>query len=82
MRTFLNLIGKVMGKTVSFQSQSEQDKSRYYKDVDFILSTQKANHEGFKFTGTEEWLGKEVANYRIHPDIECSSHEYADSLFP
>ncbi|EQB70363.1 MAG: hypothetical protein AMDU1_APLC00062G0020 [Thermoplasmatales archaeon A-plasma] len=82
IRTFLNLIGKVMGKTVSFQSQSEQDKSGYYKDVDFILSTQKANHEGFKFTGTEEWLSKEVANYRIQPDIECSSQEYADSLFP
>ena len=82
IRSFLKLMGKAMGKSDSFQSESPEEKSRYYREADFILSTEKANREGFKFTGTDEWMGKEVANYHKQPDIECSSQEYADSLFP
>ena len=82
IRSFLELIGHSMGKDVSFQSKSKLDKSRYYKEEDFILSTYKANKEGFRFAGTEEWLKMEVANYRLNPCPERSSQDYADSLFP
>ncbi len=82
IRSFLELIGKAMGKSVSFQSESPEEKSRYYREADLILSTERANREGFKFTGTDEWMAKEVSDYRTQPDIECSSQEYVDSLFP
>jgi nucleoside-diphosphate-sugar epimerase len=82
IRSFLELIGKAMGKSVSFQSESETDRSRYYREKDFILSTRKSNTEGFKFTGTDEWIVKEVTNYHKKPDSECNSQEYADFLFP
>jgi hypothetical protein len=31
-------MGDAMGKTISFESESEEDKSRYYREDDFMVS--------------------------------------------
>ena len=81
IRSFLRLMGRCMGKTVSFESGSVSDKSRYYRDDDFILSTKKASDEGFTFTDTERGMDQEVKNYLKNPEMKANSQEYADSLF-
>jgi nucleoside-diphosphate-sugar epimerase len=82
IKSFLKLMGDAMGKTISFESESKEDKSRYYREEDFILSTEKANAEGFYFTKTEEWINQEIRSYLKDPDLKPNSQEYADSLFP
>jgi len=82
IRSFLCLMGSAMGKTVSFESENQQCKSRYYREEDFILSTKKASREGFTFTDTEKWMRQEVESYLMNPDRIPNSQEYADSLFP
>ncbi len=80
--SFLNLMGSSMGKTVSFESCFVSDKSRYYRDEDFILSTRKAYSEGFTFTDTKKWMRLEVESYINNLELKANSQEYADSLFP
>jgi len=82
IKSFLELMGKTMGKTVLFDSNSKEDKSRYFREEDFILSTDKANSEGFKFSKTEEWMNTEVRRYMDNRDLKPNSQEYAESLFP
>jgi len=82
IRSFLSLLGSAMGKTVSFESENQQCKSRYYREEDFILLTRKASREGFTFTDTEKWMRQEVESYLMNPDRIPNSQEYANSLFP
>ena len=82
IRSLLGLMGSSMGKKVSFGSGSVSDKSRYYRDEDFILSTRKAYSEGFTFTDTEKWMDIEVEKYINNPELKANSQGYADSLFP
>lgn len=82
IKSFLGLMGKAMGKGICFDSRSKEDRSRYYREDDFILSTEKANSEGFDFTKTEEWMNMEVRRYLENPDLIVNTQEYAESLFP
>jgi len=55
--------------------------SAYYSASDYILSTQKAESEGFKFTRFEEWLKKEVSDYMKNDGRSFNSAEYRTKLF-
>ena len=82
IKSFLGLMGQAMGNRICFDSHSQEDRSRYYREDDFILSTEKANSEGFDFTKTEEWMNIEVRRYRENPGLIVNRQDYAESLFP
>ncbi len=53
----------------------------YFSPVDYILSTKKAEKEGFVFTPSHEWIGSEVSLWRNKGGVSPNTQDYAKDLF-
>jgi nucleoside-diphosphate-sugar epimerase len=74
--------GEYMGVTAKIERNDDvTPNSGYYSASDYILSTKKAESEGFRFTRFEEWLKKEVSDYLKKDGKSFNSADYRSKLF-
>lgn len=78
----ISKLGEFIGVPAKIERTDEgKSNSAYYSENDYILSTNKAESEGFKFTKFEEWLKKEVSEYIEKDGKSYNSADYRASLF-
>ena len=75
-------IGEFLGVPARIERTDDlTSNSAYYSSSDYILSTKKAESEGFKFSRFEEWLKKEVSEYMERDGKSYNSADYRNRLF-
>ncbi|MCL4452340.1 MAG: NAD-dependent epimerase/dehydratase family protein [Candidatus Thermoplasmatota archaeon] len=78
----ISKLGEFMGVPAKIErTEDGKSNSAYYSENDYILSTKKAESEGFKFTKFEEWLKNEVSEYIEKDGKSFNSADYRASLF-